>query len=97
MSRMDVDVTDVKFAKDEAHATVSFKVKGSTDAGSGMSMPYTLERKGNEWIVKARDAAGHGGAAGMGGVMGGGAPGGEGAPAGQMPPNHPPINKPESK
>jgi hypothetical protein len=79
MSAMNVEVTSVTFRKDEAEAVISFAPKGAP-AAQGMSMKYTLERKGNEWAVKGRAAAGgmgHGGAA---------------APAaGELPPGHPPA------
>lgn len=82
MSSMDVDVTSVTFRGDEADAMVSFKPKGM-DASSGMQMRYTLERKGNAWVVRKSGASG----GGMGhGAM---APPADGSSA--MPPNHPPV------
>lgn len=85
---MDIEVASVTFRDKEADVTVSFKPKGGA-AESGMQMRYTLERKGNEWVVqkKADSGAGHG--MGMPGAAGegmGAAPGGA-----QMPPNHPPM------
>jgi hypothetical protein len=94
MSRMNVEVSDVKFNKDEAAAMVSFVPK-DTKVG-GMSMGYVLERKGGKWVVKGRKESGanpHGAVGGMGGGM----PEGMGAPApampggGEMPPGHPPT------
>jgi hypothetical protein len=87
---MDVEITAVTFRDTEADATVSFKPKGG-DAAAGMSMKYTLERKGSEWVVKKTPAAGGHGAVvpgGMGSGMGGGMGSGMGMP---MPPNHPPA------
>lgn len=86
MSRMDVDVSSVKFQKDEAQAEVRVAPKGETSGG--MSMNYVLERRGNEWIVKGRKESGlnpHGA---------GGLP----AEAPALPPNHPPTDgaRPES-
>jgi len=52
-SRMDISVNAVAFERDTARATVSFTVKG-TD--SGMQLNYTLERSGNKWVVKGKDA-----------------------------------------
>jgi hypothetical protein len=54
LSAMDVSVTSVSFRENEADATVHFQAKGSTDAASGISMKYILERHGNEWVVKGR-------------------------------------------
>jgi hypothetical protein len=78
MSAMNVEVTSVTFRKDEAEAVISFAPKGAP-ASQGMSMKYTLERKGNEWAVKGRSAAG------------GAAHGGAAAPQGEPPPGHPPA------
>lgn len=84
LASMDVEVTSVTFKDNEADATVGFKPKGG--AASGMSMRYTLEKKGAEWIVKKKADSGMGGGHGMGGAM----PPAE-APAGAMPADHPPI------
>jgi hypothetical protein len=87
---MDIQVTAVAFRDTEADATVSFKPKGG-DPASGMEMKYTLERKGNDWVVKQTPKAGGHGAmmpGGMGSGMGGGMGAGQGM---QMPPNHPPA------
>lgn len=87
---MDVEVAAVTFKDGEAEATVSFKPKGG-DSSSGMSMRYTLEKKGNEWVVRKKADSG----------MGHGATPASGAPeATGMPPNHPPMGsaaKPDSK
>lgn len=53
-SRMNVDVSNVSFRKGEADATVVFMAKGSTDPKDGMRINYTLERQGDEWVVKGR-------------------------------------------
>ncbi len=83
ISSMDVEVTNVSFRKGEADATVTFKAKGSSDPGGSMSIAYTLEQKGNEWVVKGRRSSagdGHGATAPgaappADGVHGGGATG----------------------
>ena len=80
MSSMDVDVTNVTFNGKEAQALVSFKPKGA-EASMGMSMRYTLEQKGNEWVVKGRADSG-----GMG-AHGGAMP----SPQSNLPPDHPPM------
>ncbi len=92
MSRMNVEVSDVKFQKDEATATVSFIPK-DTKTG-GMSMNYALERKGDKWVVKGRKESGANPHGGQG--MPGGMPESMGAPAmpgagAEMPPGHPPT------
>jgi hypothetical protein len=102
LSAMDVNVTSVSFRQNEADATVHFQAKGSTGPSGGISMKYILERKGNEWVVKARTGMGaganpHGDAANPHGDMGGmGAnPHGGGMPA--LPPGHPAIPSVPSK
>ena len=89
LSSMDVTITSVSFKKDEADAVVHFQAKGSSAPGSGLDIPYILERKGNEWVVKARagsvrGANPHGDAGGMGAN-----PHGAGTPA--LPPGHPAV------
>jgi hypothetical protein len=65
VSEMNVDVSSVSFRRDEADAMVSFTPKGANAGGQGMSIRYTLERKGSRWVVKNRPEGGgnpHGGA-----------------------------------
>lgn len=96
LSAMDIEVTAVTFKDNEAEATVGFKPKGG-GAASGMSMKYSLEKKGSEWVVKkkADSGMGHGMTAPQGAMpsdaahgMGAGA---ASAPATQMPADHPPM------
>lgn len=78
---MDVEVASVTFKDNEAEAAISFKPKGG-DPSAGMTMRYTLERKGNEWVVKKKADSG----------MGHGAAPASGAPQGTgLPPDHPPM------
>jgi hypothetical protein len=67
ISSMDVEVASVTFKDNEAEAAVSFKPKGG-DASSAMTMRYTLEKKGSEWVVKkkADSGMGHGATAPQG-------------------------------
>ncbi len=84
MSQLQVDVSSVSFRQDEADATVSIRPKGGA-ADQGMQMRYTLERKGNRWVVKGKGAGAHtqmpGPAQGMGQPA---------SPGGQ--PGHPPMS-----
>jgi hypothetical protein len=97
VSQMVVDVSSVTFRENEADALVSIRPKNSTDPANSMSMKYTLERKGKEWVVKGRAGGGgnpHGGAMPPGDAAnphGGSAmpPSGDGAS--QLPPGHPPT------
>ena len=59
MSTMDVNVTAMAFERDTARATVEFRVKNSD---AGMQLNYTLDRKGDKWVVqpKADNGGGHG-------------------------------------
>ena len=82
MSTMDVNVMAMTFERDTARATVEFRVK---NGDGGMQINYTLDRKGDKWVVQARQDAGQGH-----GVV---APGsGTASPGtGQLPPGHPSI------
>ena len=51
MSTMDVNVTAMTFERDTARATVEFRVKNSE---GGMQLNYTLDRKGDKWVVQAQ-------------------------------------------
>jgi hypothetical protein len=78
MDNMDVEVSTISFSSsgNEAHATVKFTSKAGR---GGMNMPYTLDRRGNKWVVRPHAEGGenpHGATA---------------LPA--MPPNHPPVGK----
>jgi hypothetical protein len=53
LSSMTVEVPSVTFDRDQARASVSFLPKGGQ---GGMQMPYTLERKGDKWVVTERGA-----------------------------------------
>ena len=68
MNQLNVEVGDVKFEGNRAVASVGINPKSAPD--QGMKMNYTLERRGDKWIVQGR-GAGHGGMGG-GGAMGGG-------------------------
>ena len=93
LETMQVEVASVNFRENEADAVVSFKPKGSNDPASGMKMSYTLERKGDQWVVKGRSGKGGGSPHGEGAGM----PGGMGAMGGgEMPPAHPPIPQGDS-
>lgn len=82
VSTMDVNVMAMTFERDTARATVEFRVK---NGDGGMQINYTLDRKGDKWVVQARQDSGQGH-----GVV---APGsGTTSPgAGQLPPGHPSI------
>ncbi len=82
MSAMDVNVGSVSFEKDVARASVSFVPKGMPPGSGGMSMDYVLERKGDKWAVKSREAnpaSTHGGQ----------------PMPGSMPSGHPPVDRPQ--
>lgn len=102
ITSMDIAVLSVSFESNQAHATVSFRPKG---ASSGMTMNYTLDRRGDRWVVSGRgDSGSHPhGAEMQGGLPPGHPPTGAspipGMPQGQVPPSggalppgHPPID-----
>jgi hypothetical protein len=53
VAAMDVNVVSVSFRDKEADAVVSFAPKGGS-AAQGLTMSYTMERKGEEWHIKSR-------------------------------------------
>ena len=80
---MDVNVIAMSFERDTARATVEFRVK---NGDGGMQLNYKLDRKGDKWVVEAREDSGQGH-----GVV---APGDSSALPGikgQLPPGHPTI------
>ena len=52
---MDVSVTHVDFHGKQADAVVSFAPKGGK-ISDGLTMRYTLEQRGNEWVIVNRSA-----------------------------------------
>lgn len=83
LNQMEVAVSNVKFSGSQATANVAFKPKSAPD--QGMSMSYTLERRGEKWAVSGKGSgSGHAGA------------GVSSAPGGEMPAGHPPVNGSES-
>jgi hypothetical protein len=91
ISMMNVDVTSVVFRGNQADAVVSFTPRGGS-AGQGMTMNYTLEQKGNQWVVVGRADSGqnpHGGA----GSEAMPNPHGTQPPAGELPPGHPSVDE----
>jgi hypothetical protein len=80
MSTMDVNVTAMSFERDTARATVEFRIK---NGDAGMQMNYSLDRKGDKWVVqpRAENSQGHG-------VV---LPGNDKAPPGELPPGHPSV------
>ncbi len=92
---MDINVVSVAFRGEEADATVAFQPKDGSGSG-GMSIRYTLEKKGNRWVVKGKGSGHAGGQGGMGSGMGSGpgsgmGSGGMGGMGGAMPPGHPAV------
>jgi|SRR5215469_6564672 hypothetical protein len=95
ISSMNVEVTSVTFKENEADALVAFTPKGG-GTGQPISFRYTLERKGNRWVVKARPSSGqnpHGSPTPMGENPHGAMPPAAGEmPGGStMPPGHPAV------
>jgi hypothetical protein len=79
LSTMQIDVVALTFGANEAHATMSFRPKGTTEGG--MQIAYDLDRKGNKWVVRPRTEGTN--------PHGAGAPPAQPAPG--LPPGHPPV------
>jgi hypothetical protein len=90
---MDVSVTSVKYNNNEATARVHFQAKGNAAPGSGMDMQYVLDRKGNQWVVRARAASETHGSQGMPQGAPQDGSGSIGAMPQTLPPGHPAIKR----
>lgn len=81
---LEIDITGVKFEKDQAHAAVSFRPKTASNIHDGIMMNYTLQSRDGHWVVIGRaDSQGHGA---------GQPSGGDGA-VGSLPQGHPPVSE----
>jgi hypothetical protein len=89
---MNVSIESMVFRQNEVDATVVFAPKTSNGMPP-MKLPYTLERKGDRWVVKPHAGTGQNPHGGMGASPHGGMgmPEGAGAPAGGLPPGHPTV------
>ena len=101
MNLMDIDVGTVTYNENQAKATVTFRPKSSPE--QAMTMNYTLEAKGNKWVVLKKEGSGGTAAHGEGQAMppAGGAmmpPQGAAPQGGQaLPPGHPPVSGDQQK
>jgi hypothetical protein len=88
VAAMNVVVTSLIVRQNEADAVVSITAKGA-NAGSGMSMKYSLARQGDRWVVKDKAEAG-----GSPHSAAGANPHGGTAPpmGGTLPPGHPTVD-----
>ena len=98
VASMNVSVTSMVFRQNQADVIVSFTPRGG-GASQPMSIPYTLEKKGDRWVVKPRANAGqspHAGAGDGANPHGGmGLPPDIGGSSGKtLPPGHPTIPPP---
>ena len=86
LNNMDVNVTQATVSGNQAQAQVEVRVKGGDPKASAMQIGYTLEKRGEEWVVLK--------STGMGGGMQHPGPG-EAPTAdtatGAMPPGHPNV------
>jgi hypothetical protein len=67
IGNMNVTIASVTFNGNQANALVAFAPKGGAAGAQGMTIPYTLERQGERWVVKK--GAGQNPHGGMGGGM----------------------------
>jgi hypothetical protein len=91
VSSMNITVGSIIYRENECDATVNFAPKDSS-AAQGMSIRYTLEKKGDRWVVKPRPGGGNP-HEGMGANphSGMGMPAATGTGTGALPPGHPTI------
>lgn len=90
VSSMNITIASMIFRDNEVDATVTFAPKDSS-AAQAMTIRYTLEKKGDRWVVKPRAGGGNP----HEGMTGGNPHGGMGTPGetgtGALPPGHPLI------
>jgi hypothetical protein len=86
LNNMDVNVTQATVNGNQAQAQVEIRAKGGAPGANAMQIGYSLEKRGEEWVVLK--------STGMGGGMQHPGPG-EAPPAGTapgaMPPGHPNV------
>ncbi len=94
MSLMDIEVGPVSYDDKQAKATVTFRPKSSPE--QAMSMNYTLEAKGNKWVVTKKEGSGGAAAHGEGQAV---PPAGGAIPQSDqpLPPGHPPVSGDQKK
>jgi len=86
MGAMDHEVKQINVDGDHAAAQVEFRLKGKP-AGSGMSVQYTLQRQGKDWVVQNSQVMG----------MDGMPPGAAGPGGQQLPQGHPAMGDPDDQ
>jgi len=80
---LEVDVTRVTFEKNLAHASVSFRPRGSSNIHDSMVMNYSMEIRDGHWVVTGRsDSGGHGTGLSMAGA----------GPGSALPAGHPQVS-----
>jgi hypothetical protein len=96
MANMDVTVTQATINGNQAQAQVEVRAKGTDPAAGAMQLTYSLEKRGEEWVVLKGTPTG-----GMAHPAPGEAPPpnlppgqpGAGGTSGQTPPGHPDFNQ----
>jgi hypothetical protein len=86
LNNMDVNVTQAAINGNQAQAQVEIRAKGGDPGANAMQIGYSLEKRGEEWVVLK--------STGMGGGMQHPGPGeapSAGAAPGAMPPGHPNV------
>ena len=86
LNNMDVNITQATVNGNQAQAQVEIRAKGGDPSANAMQIGYSLEKRGEEWVVLK--------STGMGGGMQHPGPGEAppaGAASGAMPPGHPNV------
>jgi hypothetical protein len=58
MPNMEINIKQFSVNGDQATAQVEIRAKGAEAAAGSMQLAYSLEKRGDEWIVVKRAAAG---------------------------------------
>ncbi len=87
INRMQIDVVKTTLDGNQAQAQVEIRPKSEQPGTASMQLNYSLEKRGDEWVVVKSQAAGGTMDHPVGGAMPTGA-----APGGALPPGHPAVN-----
>lgn len=83
VSAMEISVTEAAINGNQAQAKVEFRPKGTTGGDPSMMLTYSLEKRGDQWVVVKSQPAG--------GSLQHPGPG-QMPPGGTMPPGHPGVS-----
>jgi hypothetical protein len=58
LGAMDMNITNIKIDGNQAQADVEFTPKSGGAPGAGMKISYSMEKRGEQWVVVKKNAMG---------------------------------------